>query len=141
MISRYKKIEDVLKIRATKVIKSLSHILGVEVTITKKSTIATDETDVYGMYARRSPEAGGTTKIRNILFVGENLAPISDFQVGSLQEGLLYDPEDDVEVGDLITINREDGRKRQFQVYAPESYGNMVNILKRFKLASISGEI
>lgn len=80
--------------------------------------------------------------IINILLLGDDFAPVDAFSIGTLREAIVYDPTETVEVGDIISVNRTDGRKREFKVERREALGNTKEVLRRFRVSSIDrGEL
>jgi hypothetical protein len=133
-------VEKIANKRFLKIIPTLAEKIGIRVIISKKSTTSSNETDVYGHHARKAPEYDEGFKVKNVIIVGENLSPISLFQIGTLQEGIVYEINDDIEVGDLLTVERPGNAKRQFQVIELESHGNTTEVLKRLRISSIQGD-
>lgn len=72
------------------------------------------------------------------IITADKFTPMDSFSIGTLEEGILYDPSGTVNVGDVVEVLRADGRNRRFKVAeAPEAIGNTTTVLERFRISSV----
>lgn len=97
--------------------------------------VANTQTRVYGV------EAGEEGYSKHSSFLGvvtnDTFSPSDDWSSGTLTEGFLYTTSNTPEVGDLVSVDREDVRHRKFKIIAVESLGTSDRVFKKLKLASL----
>ncbi len=134
MGSKLDLIESLAKTRSVLVINKLAGKLGVEVDIHKHVQDA--YSDVYGINADKAPK-GGVIITKNVIITGDQFIAYDDYSISTMQEGFVYDPDGDIEVGDMIEVKRDGGRVRQFQVVHNEGVGSTRVVLDRFKIIPV----
>jgi len=126
--------EDHLKEVVSNALPILLNYYGIDVYLYK--ALLDKYSNVYGI------ESGieGVKPVCKLLVIVTNLSfvPQSKRMVGYLAEGYLYTDNDAVNVGDVISVDREDNKRRFFKITSKESIGQTQVILKRFKLASLA---
>ena len=125
--------EQLLKDRINRIaLVQLEKLYGIEVNLFRS---AKDEySRVYGV---ESGEHTQESKKITVLICADTFAPMDRFNAGLLQEGWLYSTKPDVvTVGDLVEVQREDGRAYKFKITYRESLGMSESVIVRYKIAA-----
>lgn len=133
MPTKLDEIEDRLKTRSAQVINYMASKTGVEVDIIKR--VQDVHSDVYGVHADKAPK-GGVLVNKNVIITGDQFVALDAQSISTLQEGFIYDPDGDVEEGDLIEVKRNGVRIRQFHVMSNEAVGSTTTVLDRYKIVA-----
>ena len=70
---------------------------------------------------------------------GDDFFESNSTQTPAFQAGFLYTREKDVKVGDKITIQSKEERKRSYKIVAVDSIGMTREVFRRYKLSALGG--
>ena len=118
-----------------RVLEKLIPLYGVDAEI-RKSKKAVDDKYVK-VYQVNASSYGDPLPLLKVLVVGDDWTPFDLYSISTLVEGLLYDPSNVVESGDLITIKRKDGLVRRFKVISKEGVGSTTTVVKRWLISAV----
>lgn len=121
----------------------LTRWLGVELWIYRDLDAGADDpyTRVYGLDKGDTGtliySGSGEGSLKGII-TGDDYVPVDRYTAGSFNGGYLWIASgSDVRVGDVLAIQRRDGRTRRFKLEIPEISGASTEVITKFKLASL----
>ena len=126
-------IERYLSCNTSCWLESLINLYGVEFHVFKPAPGVF--TDVYGQEAGdeypncHGPYVG--------IVVGDDFFPTDANSAGAFQEGWLFVNTCKAESGDLMSIDRDDGKSRRYKIMSKQSLGTTRSVFHKYKLSAV----
>lgn len=116
-------------------INALRHILfmyGLSLNLLKMKESM--ETKVYGRDA--SSNYSEPIKFKGVI-INDDFFPADSLYSGTFKSGFLYTEYEDINPGDVVEINRQDGKRRRFKLKEFQSIGSTTEVFKRFEISAM----
>lgn len=131
----YKKGEEILKNSCTGRIKVLLDEWGQDIVIYKQTEDV--YTDVYGYTAKADISLAGSTVEIIGIFVSDDFFSQDSLSAGGFQNGFLYTYSDQVEIGDVVALKRDDNKNKFYKVEQQQVIGMTQAVTYRYSISAV----
>lgn len=90
------------------------------------------------VYGRESGEEFSQEfDVVDAIVIGDDFFPQDSYAAGGFKEGILYTSSDKVNIGDMVSLDRDDFKTRRYSVQNVQVIGSSQKVFKKFRISAL----